>query len=170
VTAIQRSIVVDASIARAAGTRAVTSSITCRQLLLAITVQRHKVVLTPEIKAEWKRHQSNFSRKWLVDMVSRKLFVQVSPAQHGACRTEASAATSPNREAMEKDLHLIEAALITDRLVLSLDDKARALFCGLASSVGIVRTIDWRNPLKHDCCEWLKAGAGLQREHQLRIA
>jgi hypothetical protein len=55
-----------------------------------------------------------------------------------------------------KDVHLIEAALAADKIVVSLDDQARALF-----DVGELRTILWVNPVRHhpDCLAWLDEGA-----------
>lgn len=47
-----------------------------------------------------------------------------------------------DREAMEKDIHLIEAALVTDNSVVSMDDTARELFRGIAERVNTLKVGD----------------------------
>ena len=54
------------------------------------------------------------------------------------------------REAAEKDAHQIEAAIATDRLVASRDEKARRLFGSASIEVRQLRQIVWVNPTKAD--------------------
>lgn len=63
---------------------------------------------------------------------------------------------SEQRAAMLKDLHLVEAALHADRIIVSLDDMARALF-----HIPELNTITWVNPVfeKEQIQSWLREGA-----------
>jgi len=64
--------------------------------------------------------------------------------------------TSSESEALLKDIHLIEAALAADRIVVSRDDRARTLF-----DVAELNTVVWVNPVMYhpDCLTWLVDGA-----------
>jgi hypothetical protein len=44
---------------------------------------------------------------------------------------------------MTKDAHLLEAALATDKIVLSADGRARALFSAATGTVGEIRAVVW---------------------------
>ena len=61
-----------------------------------------------------------------------------------------------DRESILKDFHLIEAALTTDKIVVSRDDRARSLF-----NVPELNTVVWVNPVTNhpDCLTWLAEGA-----------
>ncbi|MBI3302030.1 MAG: hypothetical protein HYZ72_08145 [Deltaproteobacteria bacterium] len=65
------------------------------------------------------------------------------------------------REALRKDFLLIEAALATDRTVISLDDRVRKLFAVAARSVGELRKVVWVNPeqTEEQAVLWLENGA-----------
>lgn len=131
----------------------------------------HTVVLTPEILAEWKDHQSSFARTWLVSMFARRKVHQLDTLVDETIRNKVAdaAGTEPGREAVLKDCHLIEAAIATDRTVASLDDKARKLFSSAASCVGEIRRIIWVNPDRVDenCIAWLRDGAKDEKERWL---
>jgi hypothetical protein len=70
---------------------------------------------------------------------------------------------------IEKDRHLIEAALATDRRVASLDDHVRQHLRDHAAKLSEVQSISWVNPIK---CEetrvaWLESGAPDERSRTL---
>ncbi len=74
------------------------------------------------------------------------------------------------REAMRKDLHLIEAALTTDRVIVSLDEKAADLFAGVSRQIGELRAVAWVNAERGDPEQlrvWLDAGAEAKEEYTL---
>ena len=73
-------------------------------------------------------------------------------------------------DAMKKDLHLIQAARITDKRVISLDDTARNYFSAVSSQVGELRDILWVNPVNDDetPTQWLKDGAANEEQRKLR--
>jgi hypothetical protein len=64
-------------------------------------------------------------------------------------------------DAMLDDLHLIEAALASDRIVVSRDEEVRHLFSTQASSIPLLRQVSWVNPdlPDDDTVAWLEAGA-----------
>ena len=63
-------------------------------------------------------------------------------------QVEAKAERDKEREVMVKDLRLVEAAIATDRTVISLDDKVRQCFAKVAVDVDLLKDIIWVNPGK----------------------
>ncbi|MDQ2808387.1 MAG: hypothetical protein M3Z04_15950 [Chloroflexota bacterium] len=165
-------LVVDASIARAAGGLAATSELSkqCRDFLQAMLQSPHLLVLTPAIRAEWNRHQSEFAYDWRNKMVSAKkvLLIQDDPdlPAEMADRITATGSKSDERKAMAKDLLLLGAALATDKTVVSGDNTVRALFAGAAQTVRELRAIIWVHPAE-DAARWVAAGARADSERRL---
>ena len=121
-------LVVDASVMAAAGGEAATDPTPAhaRDALKAILTICHKVCLSPELSDEWKRHQSRFARRWLTQMyAARKVIVREPPACHEILADIRAfhAITQAEFAAVEKDIHLIAAALVSDRAVLSWDHR-----------------------------------------------
>ena len=81
--------------------------------------------------------------------------------------------TENQRSQVKKDIHLIEAALATDKIVVSLDDKtARRFFTQAAHEIEELRelkAIAWINPDKPEetPIAWLKGGANPEPERLL---
>ena len=70
-----KSLVVDASVARAAGDPPNNPcSEICRDCLVQIRDSKHNICMTPEIQKEWDDHASRFSRKWQANMIAKKQF------------------------------------------------------------------------------------------------
>lgn len=134
-------LVIDASVARAAGGEEATfpRSKYCRDFLKATLDICHRAVMTPEISEEWKPHRSNFARKWLVEMYGRRkvqyIKAVVDRDLRGRIEHVAACKTDKERDARRKDFLLIEAAVATDRTVISLDDIARTLFARAAHTI-----------------------------------
>ncbi|MEN3330870.1 MAG: hypothetical protein V7641_235 [Blastocatellia bacterium] len=108
--------------------------------------------MTEAIRDEWNRHQSRFARAWRVTMVARRKLHIIEVAPDGNLREKIShvAARTQDGEAMLKDAHLIEAAIVTDRIVVSLDETVRVLYIAAALRVGEIRKILWANSDKID--------------------
>jgi hypothetical protein len=70
---------------------------------------------------------------------------------------------------MDKDFHLIEAALASDRAIISLDDTVRQLYSQAAISVGEIKKIVWGNPVNpnDDLLLWLQNNAPADTKRQL---
>ncbi len=145
-----RRLVIDASVARASGDEQATfpTSMRCRDFLSAVRNFRHCMVLTDEIAAEWNRHQSRFARGWRVSMLAQKKVVRLQPECDDDFRDAiiATASTNKERDAILKDLHLIEAALGADKSVIALDETVRALLHQAAQQLGRLKSILWVNP------------------------
>src|SRR5258708_17584182 len=124
----RKRIVVDASVARAAGGEDATfpQSKHCRDLLTTILNVCHGAVITPPIRDEWNKHQSIFALQWRRQMISRKKLILIEVNANKELRSKVTANTSEKDQVtMLKDFHLLEAALATDQIVISLDNKVR---------------------------------------------
>lgn len=172
-TRAPRRLVIDPSVARAAGGTEATfpTSMHCRDFLETVEVTSHHVVMTPDIFAEWKAHQTGPAFIWQRTMVAKKriVFLKITPNARLRRKIENASASERDREAMLKDIHLVEAALETDRTVISLDETARKLFASTSMGVHELRTVVWVNPDKTEECAvlWLENGAKPERKRQL---
>jgi hypothetical protein len=69
---------------------------------------------------------------------------------------------------MLKDIHLIEASLSGDRIVISLDEAARTHFARASSVASQLKEVVWRNPATEmDLGAWLEKGA--QAEASMKL-
>lgn len=166
-------LVIDTSVARAAGARDAidTRSKQCRDLLTHILTICHQVVMTPELRDEWQKHQSHFTNAWRVAMVARKKMFFVDPPAYAEllAQVEATAASDKLREAMFKDFLLIRAALETDRTIISGDEKARQPFTVAAQTIAELKAVVWVNPHEDHLAviRWLERGAEPEPERCL---
>jgi hypothetical protein len=169
-------LVIDASVARSAGGKDAIypTSVHCRDFLQAVLDICHKVVMTREMKAEWDKHQSKFARTWMRQMVARKKFEYLSdiPSQKALWEKiqkvlENDPATDRELwdkiEAAHKDFLLLEAALASDKIIISLDDRVKKHFHRAAIQVGELRAIAWINPTQspQNVRIWLTEGAAI---------
>ena len=124
-----RRLVIDADIARSAGESEHPVSRASRRFLETMLKVGHMVVMTKAITEEWRRHRSGFSKTWLVQMYGRRKVHRCNAEHDEDLRNRIAAAVPVNRsQAAEKDVHLIEAARRTDRLIASRDQQARSVF------------------------------------------
>ena len=168
-------LVVNASVARAAGGEeaTVSVSISCTEFLETFRDEcPHHVVMTPELSEEWEENQSKFAAGWLKSMIARKRFDYVEPLVNQALRNEIErTATNDNEtEDMQKDFHLLEAARETDQTIISLDETIRQLFARASQHVGEIRDIIWVNPsyTEEEPLTWLQNGAPPEDCRKLR--
>ena len=172
-TKVFKLLVIDASIARSAGGEDATDlkSVYCRDFLEAVVDLCHRVVMTPDIRDEWNKHQSKSARTWLRRMVAKKKLYACETVLDNELWSKVEDFTEfdHQREAMIKDIRLIEAALATDKIVISLDDKVRNLFSKAAEQVDELKDIVWVNPAKPEekAIEWLEKGAEAEIERKL---
>jgi hypothetical protein len=161
------SLVVDASVARSCGdaTAIHPLPIQCRDFLLAMQQYQHSVVMTKDIKSEWDKHQSRFALMWLRQMVATKRFKAITLPEVDSeiwDLIESLAKTDKERAAMTKDILLLEAALASDRRIVSLDENtARKYFTDAAKEIAKLQQLIWVNPSKPEetPIEWLQDGA-----------
>jgi len=167
-----RLLVVDASIASAAGDVSThPTSRRCRDFLLAIREICHQIVMTAPIQQEWDKHQSRFARTWRLSMLAKKkLKILESHAQRSLEQRFSRVVIDPFVHAiMEKDRCLVEAALLSEKRIASLDDSVRTHFRNYRDSLPELRSICWVNPgaIDEDPCDWLRAGAPIERSRTL---
>jgi hypothetical protein len=168
-------LVIDASIARACGQPGAIhpTSAHCRNFLENVLSICHCVVMTPEIRAEWRKHNSRFAKTWMTQMVARRKLtaVQILPDQDLREQLETWADTYKQREEIVKDIHLLEAALANDQIIVSLDENtARRYFTQAAQKIKVLRPIIWVNPDKiepEQPIAWLLAGAPTEENRML---
>ncbi len=174
-------IVVDASVARAAGDYAATDpvSVLCRESLSAIQEAGHCVVMSSPIRREWQKHHSHFAWRWLTLMASRRRILRLDDPINHRLRAEIRQMAEPNIvPRVLKDAPLIEAALATDRRILSLNERERRHFQAIArqaapaSESAKLRVILWANPGRpeEDVPRWLRAGAPDESARRLSAA
>jgi len=174
-----RHLVIDASVARAAGGQPGVSS-ECRLFLEAVLEICHHVVFTPALLDEWRRHESAAARRWLRGMFARR---KVHRAQSSGVPGLATAlddfvralpgTQAPDvRAKIQKDLPLVEAAVAGDKVVVSLDEDMRGWLSQLAGRAGDLRRIAWVNPTTDPPQNeaWLASGARPLRRHLLGAA
>ncbi len=99
-----------------------------------------------------------FARAWLAEMTSKAKVEAVADTPNEQLRAEA-----PGTASAQKDLHLIEAALATDKIVVSLDDTARAELSVPAAEVMWVHPVDEGGHVIY----WLNKGAEPRDEWKL---
>jgi hypothetical protein len=83
-------------------------------------------------------------------MEARKKVHRANPGRNTRLRKkiEHFAFRKKDRDAMLKDIHLIEAAMAADHIIASLDESARGLFVSMSKKIGEVGNILWVNPGK----------------------
>ena len=169
-------LVIDADVAQASGDEDAIDrrAINCRDFLKEVRSQEHRVVMTREISDEWKRHRSGFAFEWRVSMNARRRAVDIDPPEDEELQDKVTntASDEDEIEVMEKDFHLLQAALATDQTVISLDETVRGLFKQASQQVGEIRGIIWVNPdhtTEEQPIAWLQNGAPPEPHRQLSV-
>ncbi|MFH1741429.1 MAG: hypothetical protein ABIH23_20685 [bacterium] len=104
-------------------------------------------------------------------MESHGKIVEVSESEDTELRgkIEDHAPSKKKKEQMLKDVHLIEAAMATDRSVVSLDETARDLFVKASTNVDQLADVVWVNPSisAENAISWLQQGAKAEKKRML---
>jgi hypothetical protein len=106
-------------------------------------------------------------------MARRKVVFVTIPAQHSLeDRIRRLKLRDSVLAIIEKDRHLIEAALATDNRVASIDERVRQHLRTHAQNLPEVISICWSNPvvLDEECVAWLESGAPAERSRMLGYA
>jgi hypothetical protein len=168
-------LVIDTDVAQASGDEDATDprAIHCRDFLKEVRSQNHRVVMTRKISDEWKRHRSGFAHEWKVSMYARRKIDRINLPEHLELQDKITDTASNENEieVMQKDLHLLEAALVTDQTVISLDETVRQLFKRASQQVGEIQYIIWVNPDRSEeqPIVWLQNGAPPEPHRQLSV-
>lgn len=142
---MKRLVIVDASVVRAAGETEHPVSSACRGCLLAILDICHRVGITSESSDEWKRHMSQFSRKWRRSMAARRK--APTTVERVNAPLQLHNYTEKARAAIEKDRHLLEAALAADRIIVTLDESLKSALQQCPDGIALLKTIRWIHPV-----------------------
>ncbi len=105
-------------------------------------------------------------------MDARKKIDRINPQGNQELQDKVTNTTNDAHEieAMEKDFHLLQAALETDQTVISLDETVRGLFKRTSQQVGEIRDIIWVNPDRTEeeqPIAWLQNGAPSEPHRRL---
>lgn len=136
-------LVIDASVARAAGETEHPVSSSCRRFLQDVRDICHRAVVTPTIDEEWERHQSRFFRKWCRSMTAKKKLEKITP---NPLNLDLDCFGQEERNAIEKDLCLLEAAIAADKMLVTLDDSLRAALESTPQGRRFLKQLHWCNP------------------------
>lgn len=165
-----RRLVIDADVARSAGKSEHPTSSSCRAFLHTTLEVGIHVVMTQKLAEEWRRHRSRYSAMWLIQMHGRKR-VYSDSTEHDAIlgRRINDSLIESERAVARKDLHLIEAALATDKVVASQDEHAREAFRHASAVVRELTSIAWVNPTRSVDApvDWLRSGAQADAHRRL---
>lgn len=168
---IQTLVVVDASVARAAGETIHPTSKSCRDFMIEFRNTKNKIVMSNKIFEEWKKHQSRFALQWRANLIASKRWIKVDDVEIEAIREclELKAPSQKAKNEILKDLHLVEAAIQTDKLIVSCDNKMRVLLSKLTNDSKELNDIVWVNPVNdnENAVEWVKQGCANEAERQL---
>lgn len=138
-------LVIDASVARSCGGEDAKhpTSKNCRDFLKAVLKICHSMVMTDELQAEWNKHESTFARKWRVSMIAKRKYKFCKSVTLSELRNklEQLKMEHKTREAIWKDICLVEAAIATDKIIVSLDDKVRDYLVEVSENIPEVKLI-----------------------------
>jgi len=145
VSKVTLSFVIDADVARSSGTSEHPISSGSRKLLESVTKNGHKVAMCPNLRAEWKNHKSLFATRWLASMVAKKKVVFLSPSEKIKSLINDSIEECKDKEIALKDAHLVDAALVADKIIASNDNTARNVFCKISGVNREICAVSWFN-------------------------
>ena len=173
---ISKRLVVDASVAGAAGGEEAEASVSinCTEFLETFRDEcQHNVAMTPKLSEEWDEHQSNYAAEWLASMITTERFCHVEPSENQAlcAKIEKTAPYENQHEGIQKDFHLLEAALATDQTIVSCDRRIRPHFARASQTLNEIQDIVWVNPEykeEEEQLDWLRNGAPPEDCRKLR--
>ena len=123
-------LVVDTNILRGASSTIVAEppGATLRAVLQAILRICHRAVVSPALAREYNKHASDYGTRWLSAMRTKGKVVEAEATPTSRSRRwQANASRKGSRpgEELQKDLHLVLAAMETDQIVVSCETNAR---------------------------------------------
>lgn len=143
-------LVIDADVLRASGDAGATDprARRCREFLLAVKQICHHAHLTDSLRDEWRRHASKFGRTWWVEMSRRGKILRNSDAEDPEVRSRVPRAGLCDADfaALEKDLHLLEAALRADDIVVTAEAELPRIVEGCKTIVRKLKRIRFVPP------------------------
>ena len=167
-------LVVDTDVVRRSGGESTTHTAAknCRDFLLEVSSLHYSVVMTPEIRKEWMRRASPFAIRWWASMEKRERMCDINPPQDDklCIKILCTARSEKQIATMQKDFHLLNAALATDQKIISCEKQIRKLFARASKQVSEIQGIIWVNPertAEEQPIAWLQNGALPEPHRQL---
>jgi hypothetical protein len=124
------------------------------------------------LKEEWDRHWCKFAFDWLSSMNSLRKVDRVddTPSEELSLRIAGCSQDAGVVCAIEKDAHLLSAALASAGRICSLDDVVRAHCARQLGHDADIGSVVWVNPAREEETPlgWLAAGATAEKRRQLR--
>lgn len=121
------------------------------------------------------------ARKWRVNMIGAKKihklgenFISLEDNIRDKIQNVVPQAFPDDSESinniLQKDVHLIEAAMAMDKIIVSCDDTAKLHFGRISGRIKEIQSINWVNPVENfgEIKEWLESGAELKDEYRLQ--
>jgi hypothetical protein len=143
-------LVVDASVAQAAGYSARPISRCCRDTLDSILSICHRIMMSPAVSLEWRNHQSIYAFRWKATMVAKKKVVFINDPSFHVAVERAKELNDRERAALEKDKHLVELAVDGDGIIYTLDKTIIDIWGKCHKQVNTPKAIIWKNPADED--------------------
>jgi hypothetical protein len=146
---VKGTLIVDACVAQGVGhANANIDVVEAKRVLDALKDGPAGILMTPLLMQEWKNHASRFMIRWLAQMQSRKRIIRRPDRRVQDFRTALTGtlAVEHGRVAVEKDAHLVEAAILYRAGVLSTDEQQRRLLQKVASGYPRAGLVQWFNP------------------------
>jgi len=140
--------VIDADVARSAGITEYPLSKNSREILLAILNDSNiNIVFCQELLNEWKKHKSIVSTRWLTSMYARKRCKTIKiEDKFVTILNKITYLKSAEMKAIQKDAHLIETALKSDKFIISNDNISRNICCKIVDSYKEIENLCWALP------------------------
>lgn len=168
-----KSIVIDACVAKSASERVHPISSNCRVFFETIRDTGCVVVFNRELLDEWSKHQSLYTARWRASMIARRkvLIIKNSVLEDLRNSLVQGVKTEKTKDAVMKDIHLVEASLFCDKIIFSKDNAMRKILGELSLSLKVLRDIVWLDPSndKEGVVEWLKEGGKINKEFTLGL-
>jgi len=143
---ISRLLVVDACVVRSAGETEHPISSASRKCLQDILHICHRVAITTEIKMEWDRHMSRFSRKWRRSMAARKKpLIAIRP---GKITLDLGQFTPSAQKAIEKDRCYLEATIAAEHIIVTRDNALKTALGETKEGTNLIESLQWINPVE----------------------
>jgi predicted nucleic acid-binding protein len=139
--------IIDADIIRSAGHSEHPISSTSRNLLDEVIKHKSETVYCKTLMAEWRKHRSTYSTKWIAAMISKKKLVLI-PVKTEAKDFLESLEESTDKKVALKDAHLVDLAIASNKIIFSNDANAKNAFSKLLDKRSNFKKIYWLSPRK----------------------
>jgi hypothetical protein len=147
-----RLLVIDADVLRASGGQNAVHATAqaCRDYLRGVLDVCPRAYLTDKLSDEWKNHASIFGASWKAAMARRGKLDRADDRPDLEVRRPAQRATLTDvqREAFNKDIHLLEAALQAEGIVVSRDRRLAAIVGEVQKFARKLRSIRFVDPVR----------------------